>query len=132
MASASRPAIFRSTPGSVKTLRAFYKDKNVVLDANALIQEFNAESDRTTIILMGALVDDALKQVISLKIPCEPDETEKKHIFRFEGPLGSFSSRIEIATLFGIIDEKTYLQLETIRELRNACAHSKRLLRFSD
>src|SRR5262249_55395859 len=43
-----------------------------------------------------------------------------------------FSARLEIANLFGVIDNHTFLQLSTLREMRNACAHSKHPLDFKD
>jgi hypothetical protein len=60
-----------------------------------------------------------------------PTEQQADYIFRFEGPLGSFSRRIEVAHLFGVIDEKTRGQLNDLRELRNACAHGKQRIDFS-
>jgi hypothetical protein len=44
--------------------------------------------------------------------------------------LGSFSARLEIGNLFGAIDNDSYKQLSTLREMRNACAHSKHRISF--
>jgi hypothetical protein len=39
---------------------------------------------------------------------------------------------MEIACLFGVIEDETYQQLNIIREMRNICAHSRRRIRFDD
>lgn len=127
-----RAAIFRPKPNSIKKLRAFYKDKLVSIDVEALASELAGESDRAVIILLGTLIDDTLMNQMSKRLSFSPSESEVDHIFRFEGPLGTFSARTEIARLFGIINDDLYQQIDTIRELRNACAHSKYVLRFSN
>ena len=43
-----------------------------------------------------------------------------------------YSARMEIACVFGFIEDATYQQLNIIREMRNACAHSKHAMVFSD
>lgn len=81
---------------------------------------------------MAAHIEDALIMRIAQYICFEQTIEDFEHIFRVHGPLGSFSGRCEIAALFGIIDDRTYQQLETLRELRNACAHSMHSLMLSD
>jgi hypothetical protein len=90
------------------------------------------ESDRASIILMAALLDDTLSFTISRNFCEAVGQQEKDPAFRFDGPLGTFSSKIEIAALFGLIDDRVCDQLHTVRELRNACAHSRHGLRFTD
>jgi hypothetical protein len=81
---------------------------------------------------MATALDEALIGRLSKCLCFTPNETQIDHIFRFEGPLGSFSARMELACLFGFIDNATYEQLDIFRELRNACAHSKHDIAFSD
>jgi hypothetical protein len=64
-----------------------------------------------------------------LAIPATPDEQE--HIFRFDGPLGSFAARIDTAYAFGFIDKSTGSQLSDVREMRNACAHTTKPISFA-
>jgi DNA-binding MltR family transcriptional regulator len=127
-----RAAIFREKPNSIKKLRAFYKDKLVSIDVEALTSELAGESDRAVIILLGTLIDDTLMHQISQRLSFSPSQLDVAQIFRFEGPLGTFSARAEIARLFGIINDDLYQQIDTVRELRNACAHSRYVLRFSN
>jgi hypothetical protein len=119
------------TPGSVKTLRRYYKDRLTIADTEDLRSELFGESDRAKIILVSTILEDALVYRIMTSLTFKPDEKESDYIFRFDGPLGSFSSRIEIAYIFGLIDKSVAEQLHLIREMRNACAHSKYKLSFA-
>lgn len=118
------------TPGAVKTLRAYWKDKIALPDPVKLAEELHGESDRALVILVATILDDALTGLLTERLVFRPDKKQSDHIFRYEGPLGSFSARTEIAYLFGFIDEITFGQLNDIREMRNACAHSKQPLSF--
>lgn len=127
-----RLSLFNCTPGSIKTLRRFYKKSARIPEVEELKSELLGESDRTAIIVMATLLDDVLAYRLEKSLCFHPEESEVEHIFRFEGPLGTFSSRTEIACLFGFIDDVTYQQLDIVRELRNACAHSIHPTVFSD
>jgi hypothetical protein len=127
-----RPSVFQTPAGSIKTLRQYSKGRISPLDMNALNAELDAESDRACIILMANILDDVLTYRLSKCLCFTPTDIESDYIFRFEGPLGTFSGRTEIGCLFGFIDDSTYQALNIIRELRNACAHSKRKMVFSD
>ena len=94
--------------------------------------ELAGESDRSSIILFATLLDDALIYRLSKSLVIEPNENQFDYIFRFEGPLGSFSARTEIAYLFDVIDDITHDQLNDIREMRSACAHSKQSMTFAN
>lgn len=120
-----------TTPKSVKTLRQYYKNRNVPPSPDYLKAELQGESDRAIVILLSTLLADVLTWNIAKHLTFEPTEQQYDHIFRFEGPLCTFSARIEIAYLFAFIDELTEGQLDDIREMRNACAHTKHQIDFS-
>lgn len=65
-----------------------------------------------------------------LTLQVQPANDQIAYILRYEGPLGTFSSRTEVAYLFGGINRTIAEQLTLIREMRNACAHSKFKLSF--
>ena len=119
-----------NTPKSVKSLRAYYKDRTAPASIDHLTQEVTGESDPAFVILLASILEDVLIHRVAKHLSFTPNETEFDHIFRFEGPLGTASARIEIAYLFGFIDERTRGQLDDIREMRNACAHSKQQMDF--
>jgi hypothetical protein len=119
------------TPGSVKNLRRYWKNRKILPDPVQLVMDLSKESDRSLIILCATILDDMLTNLIARNIALNMEDKEYDTIFRFEGPLGSFSSRIEIAYLFNLIDDISRSQLNDIREMRNACAHSKRTMTFA-
>src|SRR5271166_6607529 len=126
-----RLGVFKNTPNSVKTLRRTYKDKFSTVDVKRFIAELKGESDRASIILTSSLLDDLLTARLSKRFCISPTEDEISTAFRFEGPLGTLSRKMEVACLLGFIEDKTYQQLDIIREMRNACAHSKHPVDFS-
>ena len=127
-----RFTVFKDAPRCVDTLRKSYKNRLKVPDKYSLQGELAGESDRSTVILMSALLEDALTLRIAQHLCFSPTEREFNDIFHFDGPLGTFSARMKIAFYFGFIEDATYEQLNLIREMRNACAHSKHQLKFTD
>lgn len=118
-----------NTPNAIKTLRAYWKQRTLP-DPSSFLDEIEGESDRAAIILISALLDDVLTYALVDAFAIKASEKELEHYFRVEGPLGSFSAKIEIAYLFGLIELSTMDQLNSIREMRNACAHTKHNITF--
>ena len=52
-------------------------------------------------------------------------------MFRPDGALGAFASRIKIAYLMGLIDKPTKSELDLIRKIRNEFAHIRQDIRFT-
>lgn len=126
-----RPATLTySLPGSVTTLRQSYRGKLALPDTETFISELSGESDRAAVILASSLLDDLLANAIAMKMPFDILVGDMEDLFRLGGPLDSFSSRTSIACTFGIIEAETYKQLAILREMRNACAHSKHRIDF--
>ena len=122
---AAKPILARQqTPGSIKTLRAFRRRKLPAKIPTYLLRQLFNEGVRTAMTLFGAALDDALMYRLSQSLAYELNEPSFQHVFRDDGPLGSFGSRIEIGHLFGVIDDHTRHQLSICRELRNVCAHA--------
>lgn len=116
---------------AVKTLKAFYKDRNVPLNTDAFSAELKGTSDRVAVIIVCALLDDALELAIMKKLHPLKD-AEYDRLFEFDGMIGSFSARIDMAHAVGAIDRSLKERLHDLREMRNACAHSKRPISFND
>ena len=123
-------SIFKDGAGSFDTLRATYRDRRKMPDPTAFLSELGGESDRAGVILAASMLDDLLAHALAQAMAFEPDEKEFARIFKSNSPLGSFSSRAEVALYFGVIDDETWQQLNIIREMTNACAHSKHPLDF--
>jgi DNA-binding MltR family transcriptional regulator len=119
------------TSNSVKTLRAYYKDRLSFPDVAHVAEELVGISDRAAVILLAAILDDLVIFRLAHALSDRLNDDDLDHAFRFEGPMGGFSHRIEIAYLFGLIELTTYKELNVIREMRNACAHSSFVLNFT-
>ena len=54
-----------------------------------------------------------------------------KEIFEFNGPLGTFSAKSQVAYAFRLIGPKVRSDLNIIRHVRNQFTHSRRPIRFT-
>jgi hypothetical protein len=88
--------------------------------------------DRSVAIIGSSLVEKALEIAILGKFIPLGDEARKR-LFEYEhrGPLCDFSARIKVAGALDLIGPKTQADLDLLREVRNAFAHSPTLLKFS-
>jgi hypothetical protein len=114
------------TSGSVKSLKAY--SKAGIQHGPELVElakEIAGLSDRAGIIIAATYVEDGLVRLLS-KNMVKLAPREKEEAFRPDGPLGSFSRRIEMSYLFKLIDKQTRDRLHDLREMRNACAHTRR------
>lgn len=92
------------------------------------------ESDRGAVLLASAFIEEALeyllRQVFTV-ISCNAsNDNFSAHLDRLlksgvDAPLGSFSSRITVAFVLGMIDGDCFKALEALRNLRNSYAHRK-------
>jgi len=117
---------------TIKTLRRFYKDRLAIPDTVEMQAEIMGASDRSTVIALAAFLDAALEWLIASNMRPQATVAEFDETFGINGPLGSFSARIKIAYMLKLIEEPLRNQLEVIREMRNACAHSKRPISFEN
>jgi hypothetical protein len=91
-------------------------------------------SDRMAALSAAAYIDHALQVAITVHLKPGLSESESKAVFdgaRF-GPLGSLSAKTTVAQALGIIDQKQREDLDTIRNIRNAFAHTMGHIQFSD
>ena len=86
-----------------------------------LIEEFKKESDRATVILSAAKLDAQLYLLLSKVL--KPASSNQDELLDGDGPLGTFSSKINIAQRLGLIDIHFAKSLHLIRRIRNAFAH---------
>jgi hypothetical protein len=89
-----------------------------------------AESERGSALLAGALIDDVL--VTRLRELLVPDEKEYKSMTGVDRPLGTYSSRVTMGYLLGMYGPKFLEMLRRIGDIRNAFAHYHQVAKFSD
>ncbi len=104
--------------------RARWKDD---AEAIATAREItNNESDRGAIILVSTNVEDMLEYKILERLPALlEDEPARKAMFELDGPIASFSRKLHMAYAMGIVNKHYRKQIDLVREIRNACAHSR-------
>lgn len=121
-------------PNSIRTMKAYYSDRLYVRDRDSLMEELLNGNDRSLIITLASYAENAIELLIGQHLPALA-KAEKKDwdvAFRHDGPLGTFSACIDMAFLLGLIDERLRGQLDDLRHMRNAVAHTKRAVTFED
>jgi DNA-binding MltR family transcriptional regulator len=104
----------------------------VVVDYYEILRtEFSKETDRAAVILTGSIADELLRSLLAGRfVPVSSSSDEL-----FDGanaPLGTFSSRIEMAYRLGEISVKFARDLHLIRKIRNEFAHNIHGCSFDD
>jgi len=84
-----------------------------------------------TAILGYVLVEHEIDILVRKKLKKKDDDTWEK-LQGESGPLRSFSAKISMGYALGIYSEKIQHDLNIVRVIRNAFAHSKKLLDFDD
>jgi len=86
------------------------------------------ETDRGCALMAAAFLDEKLKELLKANLV---NDTKLVHkAFDASGPLGSFSSRIDMAYLLGLIPKNSHRDLHLLRKIRNDFAHISDNLNF--
>lgn len=99
-------------------------------DELAAIDEMESASDRTAAIVTASLVETRLTNTLTAGL--QHDEVLFDRLFRTSGPLGSFSSKIDLARLMGAISEDAHHDLVILKNIRNIFAHQFKPASFSE
>jgi len=115
------------------------KNKNHFLDHPEVKRHFESvfpiiieESDRGAVLIAASQVDLFLEKALKEIAPKNISKKRLKSIFDFSGPLGTFSSRIDMAYFFRIINKDVFLAIHILRDLRNDVAHKPEIFSLSD
>lgn len=87
-------------------------------------------SDRAVAIIGGSLVDVALTEALERHWHSEPELTER--LFSPGGPLGVFSTKIDLGFLTGLYGRDAQRELHIIRGIRNDFAHKLTTVDFKN
>jgi len=93
-------------------------------------QSLSEETDRGCALMAAAYLDSELEKLLSKHFV--DNENIKKEMFGHSRPLGSFSSRIDMAYLLGLIGPKAHRDLHLIRKVRNEFGHVPTPISFDD
>ncbi len=103
-----------------------YLDENEKLVLKSLYKE----GDRSAALIAGSIVDTRLEAC--LRSMMKQSEKVQERFFGTYGPLGSFSSRIDLAYLLNVISKEAHNDLTIIRNIRNDFAHNLSIKGFKD
>jgi hypothetical protein len=104
-------------------------------DASDLVEiskKISNESMTAKVIVFGSYIEEKTIDLMKLHLERFNSKEEEDCIFGFNGPLGSFSSRINMAYYLGWLSEKERKNLHSFRKIRNAFAHEAYKISPSD
>jgi DNA-binding MltR family transcriptional regulator len=93
---------------------------------NKLLDNLLSESGRGALLIATSHVDEHLTRLIEAALPKSLSKNHKDKLFKYPGPLSSFSAKIELSYAFRLIDQNFYNSLNALKKLRNEAAHSSR------
>ncbi len=82
------------------------------------------ESDRGVVVILESLIEDVLLERLLERFQ-DLTPAQSKNLVRPGGLLNNFEHRIALAHAMGMIDADTVEMLQTVKDVRNACAHSR-------
>ena len=100
-------------------------------EKRALYETFREGPPIVTAILGQALIEIELETLLRTRFK-RKDEREWARLTGENGPLGTFSAKIIAGHAFGLYDDSTLANMNIIRDIRNAFAHSKRPIDFNE
>jgi len=106
------------------TMVVFKAEKFDISDFTAFIIDFRKESDRAAVVLGAAKLDSLLEKLLESYLLPFNSKKDRNIIFSFNGPLGTFSSRIHMVYRLRILDEDYFKILILIKKIRNEFAHN--------
>lgn len=96
-----------------------------------IVNELEKESDRGCALVAAAYLENEITALLESFL-VKQDKNANKELFDFNGPLGTFSSKIKISFALGLISKESRTSLNVIRKIRNDFAHLQTPLNFDD
>lgn len=87
----------------------------------AAVHELEGASDRSSAIVAAAFIETRLEHIIRVRLADEPSIVEG--LLRVSGPLGSFSTKVDLALLIGVISKEAHKDLVVFKNIRYEFAH---------
>ncbi|MDL0431301.1 hypothetical protein QPM17_09190 [Marinobacter sp. TBZ242] len=99
-------------------------------DQKTMEFEFSEASDRAAVIVGASLLDEMLREILLSHLVSDKEKNNKE-IFSGNGPLSTFSSKINMSYRLGLISNKERILLHGVRSIRNEFAHKLSKADFS-
>jgi hypothetical protein len=119
-----------SEPAYMENLRSLIRGDPDMSHIEAIEQELYGDSDRAAAVALGSMVETSLRRLLKSQLRDDLTSQDERQIFEYEGALGGFSSRIVMAYAMKLIGPDSRHDLDLIRHLRNAFAHSRFPIKF--
>lgn len=116
-----------SSKRSIHDLSRLEVDSTAIEDIRKELEE---SSDRAAAIVGTAVVQSVLCTLILEKLECKDAQLIKK-MYAQNGPLASFYSQMHLARAMKLIDDATLREMDVLRRVRNAFAHSISSISFT-
>lgn len=120
-------------PTYLKNLKEYARSSSIGTDdeLDQAIEDLTGESDRGAVILSATSIEDTLEWALMVRMtPLQDDATTRNSVFGGDGFASTFASKTTLAYALGIIDKQTRDEINLIRDIRNACAHSRKPISF--
>src|SRR5215471_683584 len=105
------------------------RDKKITDDVLRFRETLDAETDRGCALMAAAYLASLLEKLIRASLIGDIKKADE--LLGVSKPLGSFSSRIDLAHLLGHIGKSEHRDLQLIRKIRNDFGHTSNPLDFS-
>lgn len=108
-----------------------FKPENIVnIDKNPLMRE----SDRGCVLICSSDIENILSKILESYIDevSNISKSDKRTLFDYTGPLGTFSSKILLSYSIGLLNSNLYSDIKAVKILRNRAAHSNSNFSLSD
>jgi mannitol operon repressor len=105
-------------------------DEDSLAYVSAFLKEFQEESDRGAALVGAALLDARLERLLLAHML--PGKAATNLIRGRNAPLGTFSARISMCYVLGLITSAEKHDLNLIREIRNEFAHREHGITFTE
>lgn len=114
----------------IEALRRYAKKGSITYEVADMADALMDESDRGVVVFLGSLLEDLLLERVLKALGSLGGRLDQKDLTRTGGVLGSIERRLVLGMTLGSIDEEMVDMLQTVAELRNACAHSRQDIGF--
>ncbi|MES2120659.1 MAG: hypothetical protein V4513_08805 [Pseudomonadota bacterium] len=110
----------------LKALKDYRKREGFGPLHGEVIDVLMSESDRGAIILVAGVLEDVLAEYVIMQLPA--GRARRVELLKPGGVLSSFQDKLALGRALGVIDDATLDSLDIIRQIRNECAHSMRVV----
>jgi mannitol operon repressor len=97
---------------------------------NDFTTELSIETDRGVALVSVSYLDTLLESLVCSRSSIDESKIKSLGIFDQNGPMDTFSNKIKICYLFGLLNDMEQQDLNTIRKIRNEFAHQLSGLNF--